>query len=95
MTSHPVDPDVRRKARVRELQQLEREAVRAERRLLIQTLGGSVACSLAGSALMLWSFHSTDGDLAPVAFWGGLAGGYSGISILLLRHALRVSSGEI
>jgi hypothetical protein len=81
--------------RGRELELLEREAQRDARKLLVQTLGGCVACCTLGLIPVLWSMHSTDLDLAPVAFWGGLTFGDTGMLVLLLRHYARTDAAGL
>src|SRR5258708_29828293 len=80
--------------RARELAALEREAVRAERWLLAQTLLGCVVCSAAGVGLVAWSLHTTGFAVPWIAFWGGMFLGNGGICLLLLRHFARTLGGE-
>ena len=79
--------------RGRELERHEREARTYTRRLLAQTLGGCALCSALGILLVLWSMHTT-GDIAMVAFWGGLTVGNTGMMALLLRDFRITTAGE-
>ena len=76
--------------RASELAALERETVRAERRLLAETLLGCVVCCAAGLFLVSWALHTTDAGWGGIAFWSGLLIGDAGMFWLLLRHAHRL-----
>ena len=75
--------------RASELAVLEREIVRAERRLLAETLIGCVACCAMGLFLMGWAVHTTDAGWGGIAFWSGFLIGDVGMFGMLLRHAHR------
>ena len=68
---------------------LERALVRAERRLLAETLMGCIACGVAGLFLIGWAVHTTDAGWGGIAFWSGLLIGDVGMVGLLLRHVHR------
>jgi hypothetical protein len=80
--------------RGKELEQLERETRRAERRLLVQTLFGCACCSAVGLSMVTWSFHTTRWGVAAVAFWSGLLIGDAGMLTLLLRHYARTVGSD-
>ncbi len=80
--------------RARELAALEREAVKAERRLFAQTLGGCVVCSAVGVGLVAWSLRMVGVDAPQIVFWTGLLLGNGGMFLLLLRHFARSLGGE-
>ena len=75
--------------RAAELAALDRDVVRAERRLLAETLVGCLACCGVGLFLVSWAVHTSDAGWGGIAFWSGLLIGDAGMFGLLLRHALR------
>ena len=77
-------------ARARELEENEREIVRANRRLLCETLIGCVVCSALGLFLVGWAVHTTDAVLGEISFWSGLLLGDAGMIALLVRYFRRM-----
>jgi uncharacterized ion transporter superfamily protein YfcC len=69
----------------REREVTELEAERARRREMIRTGALCVAWMVVGLYLLGWSFHTTDGRYAWLAFYGGLIIGNAGIVFTLLE----------
>lgn len=77
-------------ARARELEEMEREIVRANRRLVCETLIGCVACCALGLFFIGWAVHTTNAALGGISFWSGLLLGDVGTIALLVRHFRRM-----
>jgi uncharacterized membrane protein YcjF (UPF0283 family) len=83
LATMPIPLHIREELQRKRLEE-HREAERDKRRDYVRTALACWAWCLFGVALIAWSFHSTNEDLARAAFWGGLGIGNAGMIFTLL-----------